>query len=156
MKLKRLIFAIAAVICCPATALAERSGAEPATNSKRDVLNWAERELDLTGWYYVNHSMDASLFMSRPYRAASARFMVKLRAERFRIADTGEMSLVSDVEVDCKTHRTRLLGTIAFAMRNLRKPVVFVRKNADEWRSPENTSMDDVFNAICLAPVKPQ
>lgn len=152
MRCHSWILAFAIFLCQPAAANAERSGAEPQTNSKKDVLDWAARELDLTGWYYVTHAMDHSLFMSRPSKeTATSLFRVKLRAERFRIADTGEMSLISEAEVDCAAHRTRLLGTIAFAKRNLHKPVVFTR-NADEWRNPKNTIMDDVYVAICSAP----
>ncbi|HWA21947.1 MAG TPA: hypothetical protein VG735_06085 [Caulobacterales bacterium] len=152
MTFKTATLATVIFLCAATVASAERSGSEPETNSKRDVLDWAARELDLTGWYYVTHAIDHSLFMSRPYHETTpSLFMVKLRAERFRVADTGEMSLISDAEVDCSAHRTRLLGTIAFAKRNLRKPVVFTRK-ADGWRNPENTIMDDVYQAICLAP----
>lgn len=151
MSYQSVVLAIAMVLCAGTTANAERSGSEPITNSKRDVLAWAAQELDLTGWYYVTHATDHSLFMSRPYSTAPGFFKVKLRAERFRVADTGEMSLITEAEVDCASHRTHLLGTIAFANRNLRKPVVFMRK-ADEWRDPKNTIMEDVFKAICLTP----
>lgn len=141
---------LAPLVMVAATAFAQG----PEVRSLSDVTAWARTNLHLTGWTYLDHSAEVVRFISRPAaREGAQHVLIKMRVERFeKDAAREERSVLSDVEIDCEGHRTRILSSIGFANPDLRGPVVFRRNNPDAWRDPAGTVMDIAYDRVCTPP----